>query len=275
MATSSSVHFPSAWWATAAYLWILRCDRPALAWEYLRRNPDYRQECPEGIESGVGAARRWELAAYERATSDARDTQPIWSRPPTDVRALGRSPDGQGALLSVWRLPGCKALLHDGKELLLCIVRGACTVRLALVDDFVDGEAMAWLVPVGARSTWTSIPAHDAWLSGGTSRAGVMARSLPIRTAITHMYTLQALDGVLAGASQREIARVLFGAERVDRSWRPDGDLRARTRFLIRRGLALMRGGYVDLLRGSERSAQRMRTLRGRPGNDSSVSESP
>ncbi|HFT4328118.1 TPA: DUF6499 domain-containing protein, partial [Klebsiella variicola] len=29
---------------TAAYLYTLHLDGPALAWEYLRRNPDYRRD---------------------------------------------------------------------------------------------------------------------------------------------------------------------------------------------------------------------------------------
>jgi Family of unknown function (DUF6499) len=32
----------SAWTATAGYLYLLQLDAPSLAWEYLRRNPDYR-----------------------------------------------------------------------------------------------------------------------------------------------------------------------------------------------------------------------------------------
>lgn len=36
---------PSAPWAmSAAYLYLLDLDDPALAWEYLRRHPDYRSD---------------------------------------------------------------------------------------------------------------------------------------------------------------------------------------------------------------------------------------
>jgi hypothetical protein len=61
---------------------------------------------------------------------------------------------------------------------------------------------------------------------------------------------LRALDGHLAGATYREIAEVLFGAARVPTgsSWRTH-DLRGRTIRLVRMGLKLMRGGYLDLLR--------------------------
>lgn len=32
------------WMANAAYLYILFLDRPAVAWEHLRRNPNYRND---------------------------------------------------------------------------------------------------------------------------------------------------------------------------------------------------------------------------------------
>ncbi len=63
-----------------------------------------------------------------------------------------------------------------------------------------------------------------------------------------HMRTLQALDGTLAGASQRGVAEVLFGIAVVTEHWYDDGDLRAQVRRLIRRGQTLMDGGYHRLL---------------------------
>jgi hypothetical protein len=65
---------------------------------------------------------------------------------------------------------------------------------------------------------------------------------------------LRALDGHLAGATYREIAEVLFGASRVPTGapWKTH-DLRGRTIRLVRTGLKLMRGGYLDLLRSIRR----------------------
>ena len=63
-----------------------------------------------------------------------------------------------------------------------------------------------------------------------------------------HMHTLQALDGTLAGASQRGVAEVLFGINTVAERWYDDSDLRAQVRRLIRRGQTLMDGGYQRLL---------------------------
>jgi hypothetical protein len=61
---------------------------------------------------------------------------------------------------------------------------------------------------------------------------------------------LRALDGSLQGMSQREIATILVGAERVATDWRHPGQhLRGRVRRAVGRGYALMNGGYLALLR--------------------------
>jgi len=61
---------------------------------------------------------------------------------------------------------------------------------------------------------------------------------------------LIALDGSLAGASQRQIAAALFGASIVSEKWdAPGRPLRYKVRRAIRAGNKLMRGGYRNLIR--------------------------
>ena len=60
---------------------------------------------------------------------------------------------------------------------------------------------------------------------------------------------LRALDGRNENKSYRAIAEGLFGKKRIpDRAWKTH-DLRNRTIRLVQSGLALMRGGYRELLR--------------------------
>jgi hypothetical protein len=61
---------------------------------------------------------------------------------------------------------------------------------------------------------------------------------------------LRALDGHLDGETYRVIAQVLFGSTRVPAGtgWKTH-DLRDRTIRLVRSGVRLMQGGYLDLLR--------------------------
>jgi hypothetical protein len=50
------------WRPSAAYLYILHLDSIALAWEYLRRNADYRREWDEsGKQHPARDARNWGL----------------------------------------------------------------------------------------------------------------------------------------------------------------------------------------------------------------------
>jgi len=81
-------------------------------------------------------------------------------------------------------------------------------------------------------------------------RAGRFARGLypRERKAERWIMMLRAWDGLQAGASQREIAAVLFGARVVRDDW-DAGFLRSRIQRLIREARKLVGGGYRMLLR--------------------------
>ena len=61
---------------------------------------------------------------------------------------------------------------------------------------------------------------------------------------------LRALDARLAGATYREIATDLFGADAVAEPGWKTLPVRARTIRLVQDAIAMMEGGYFDLLRG-------------------------
>jgi hypothetical protein len=60
--------------------------------------------------------------------------------------------------------------------------------------------------------------------------------------------SIRALDARNSGGTFRSIAEALFGKRIPDRAWKTH-DLRNRTIRLVQSGLALMRGGYRELLR--------------------------
>ena len=65
---------------------------------------------------------------------------------------------------------------------------------------------------------------------------------------------LRALDGDLAGAGYRDIAHAVFGDHVPDGAeWRTHS-LRSATIRLVQEGRALMRGGYLELLRPDRRA---------------------
>ncbi len=72
---------------------------------------------------------------------------------------------------------------------------------------------------------------------------------LPSQRRQRFALVLRALDGRNEGKTYRAIAEGLFGNKRIpERAWKTH-DLRNRTIRLVQRGLALMRGGYRELLR--------------------------
>ncbi len=83
------------------------------------------------------------------------------------------------------------------------------------------------------------------WLNGGRP---IAIQMMPLRQRKRLVLALRALDGHLAKASYREIARVLFDLGDVTGSAWKDHDLRDRTIRLVRLGTSLMRGGYKQLL---------------------------
>jgi len=123
-------------------------------------------------------------------------------------------------------------------------------VQLALAPGLEDG--MAYLYAIRACATpcarYRALAAGLDALSTATGAApAAAARSRPTPAALLELHTLQALDATLAGASLREVAVGLFGADAVVADWHKDSALRARVRRLVRRGDALMRAGYRRL----------------------------
>lgn len=248
MADSSAFH----WHPSAAYLYVLHLNGPALAWEYLRRNPEYRRVWQRHRRRPQYEAHRWCLRLLEDPTRDARDAHPDWFPDPSSVVQVypDADPTTDALLFQLWRIPGRKHLTHDGKRLVLTTQLVDRMLRMAISPALEDGMAYGYAVRAGCqlRERWRVIEAELSALDPATVERTALATGRPTRTSILHMRTLQALDGTLAGASQRGVAEVLYGITAVAERWYEDGDLRAQVRRLIRRGQTLMDGGYQRLL---------------------------
>jgi len=227
-------HHLAHWYPTAAYLYVLSLDALALAWEYLRRNPDYRLDWLRRARR-PDAAHRWGLRLWEDPDLDARNAHPAWL--PGHGSVVQLHPDADPPIgvepFAFWRIPGHKQLLHDGKGLALIARSPGHCLRFALAPGLEDGMAVAY--------------AHRGHGASHAPDAVSMARPRPPPTALLELHTLQALDATLAGASLRDVAEGLFGADAVVADWHADGELRARVRRLVHRGNTLMRGGYRRL----------------------------
>ena len=231
-------HHVAHWYPTAAYLYVLWLDALALAWEYLRRHPDYRLDWLRRARR-PDAAHRWGLRVLEDPALDARDAHPAWQPGQADVVQLypDADPPADAESFTFWRIPGHKQLLHDGKGLALIARSPGQCLRFALAPGLQDGMAVAYAHRGGAAAP----------VRGHASGAALAdARPRPSQSALLELHTLQALDAILAGASLREVAEGLFGTDAAA-GWYSDGGLRSKVRRLVRRGDALMRGGYRHL----------------------------
>lgn len=244
-------HSAASWYPTAAYLYVLHLDGPALAWEYLRRHPDYRHDWLRRRRRS-DAAHRWGLRLLEDPALDARDAHPAWFPDHDAVLQLypDADPSPDAVAFTLWRLPGRKHLIHDGRRLLLMTRWPGGCLRFALAPDLTDGMAYAYAIRAcdtpQARCQALAASLNElAAVIGITPVARTPPR--PSLTALLELHTLQALDATLAGASLREVAEGLFGSDAVAAGWYADGGLRSRVRRLVRRGRSLMRGGYRRL----------------------------
>ncbi|NKI70251.1 DUF2285 domain-containing protein [Collimonas pratensis] len=247
MAESSSDH----WHPGAAYLYVLHLDGPALAWEYLRRDPDYRRDWLHR-RPHPDAAQRWGLRLLEDPGQDARDAHPAWFPDHDTVVQLypDADPPPDAVAFDFWRILGYKQLFHDGRRLVLVARQPGCCLRLALAPTLEDGMAYVRAIRAGQApcASYRALAGELEKLqeASAPAPAGVV-KPRPSPSSLLELHTLQALDGTLAGASLRTVADVLFGSDAVAAGWHADGDLRARVRRLVQRGKKLMRGGYRRL----------------------------
>lgn len=243
------------WRPLVAYVYLLHLDGPALAWEYLRRNPQYRTDWHNQTPH---AASRWGLACLENPTRDARHAEPAWLVESDDITRLtvDHAPIAKQTRFTLWGTPGHKRLQHDGRRLLLTNALGHDQLRIALDESIRDDVPVGFLVrsDASAPAQYRAIE-RQRQLWTDCSVVG-QAHPRPDRSAVVHMRCLQAADGADAGASHRTIATMLFGKDSVDARWDGDGDLRNQIRFLLRRARRLIGGDYPRLLSACAASQQ-------------------
>ena len=177
---------------------------------------------------------------------DARSAEPAWLPDPDPLVALAPADIDEADTFSLWSVPGRKSLVHDGRRLLLRTTLGRRAVRLALSLSLGDGMPFAFAVPAGRRGRRGVQAAAD--LDAALAGSPLRARTPPItRSDLVHMRALQALDAEHDGASEHEIAVLVFGTFDEPESWN-DSAIRANVRYLLDHGRRFRDGGYRNLL---------------------------
>jgi hypothetical protein len=148
-----------------------------------------------------------------------------------------------------WGIPGRKSLVHDGFGIQLTARNPPGVKRAVLALDLGTDAPYGFLIPAGnrTRDSCRAVNEFAETYHGPEDKTLKDIPERPTRSALTHMRTLQAIDGARSGASHRDIARALFGSDAVN-DWSPDSELRAQIRYFLRRGTAFTDGAYRTLL---------------------------
>ncbi|WP_249730252.1 MULTISPECIES: DUF2285 domain-containing protein [unclassified Chelatococcus] len=130
---------------------------------------------------------------------------------------------------------------------------GGQTIRVVRLAGVSPDIPLAALVPLDADG-------FDRMEGIGRLLRALQGRTIPHDQRLTpqqkrrHRFMLQATDGRMNGATYRDIARVIFGVDRVAAEPWKTSALRDATTALVKDGLAMIAGGYRTLLRHRRRS---------------------
>jgi hypothetical protein len=158
----------------------------------------------------------------------------------------------------LWQLPGRKCLTHDGACLRARVRTAQESIHVRLGNNLASGKRFGYLLPENGRVTESLqvIAALSALYRRVKANQTSAVFNRPARSTVYHFRSLQALDGLSVGASQREIAVAIVGDEMVAAEWSADSALRAHVRTLIQRGQRLLNGGYRGLVESHDARKQ-------------------
>ena len=253
------------WRSPEAAAALKNLDRSGVAWEFLRRDPEY-------CEHYASVARRMDSGAISPETgltelSDRwgclfirdpnlpAESDPLLWRPEllplslTLVAAPDGYPEAHGPLPRDVDAARLRLQRADGLHL--------------LIED-TDGDHRLWLPSASASDKLAATVVLDdrfalriaALIRFQRRLEGRPTGPLPKAWRITPRHLrrlalmLRALDGHLARASYREIADALFGSEAVTRYAWKTSSIRGQTIRLVKDAVRTMKGGYRRLLRG-------------------------
>jgi hypothetical protein len=250
------------WRSPSVYAYLDQLDPSGLAWEFLRRNPDYQRDYrtvtrnPARTELSEALQRRWGLR-FPVDPGLRTDRAPVVWLPGINPSTVLLAP--APALLRDTRTiegitPVFARIADDGDYWL--IEDPPCHLPIVLIGGATAASPIAAIIPLSVDFSARARAALRFWrlLHGQQSRRP--SRGLTQQRHRRLALTLRALDAHLAGETYRAIAQGLFGPERIPAGsgWKTH-DLRDRTIRLVRAGIALMRGGYLGLLRGPHHRA--------------------
>jgi hypothetical protein len=251
------------------YAYTRGLDHTGWAWEFLRRNEDYQRDFrinraghPVPIKHAGGAivlrlrrrvlaAERWGLHCFADPQMPADAAHVFWL---TDQRkysvscTLRSANDNVVAALSLASFMGQRRVLVTPEDEFVVIADHQVSACMVVKNaTFLIGNSTVTFEILGLEDPTKAIEAVQALRRLSTNAA--KALNVQSRFPPKYLNYLIALDGHLAGRSYRDIAEILYGAERIGPYWTDDSrGYKSKVRRAVERGVALMKGGYRELL---------------------------
>ncbi len=223
----------------------LRLSVPELAWEFLRRNTDYRAEFARISRRPDLVDPRWGLRFGADPVIAAPEAEVFW-RPDAAPGLVVPFEQDAGVASSPqrsWRPSGAGRRADDGLH-----VRTPEGLQLQYRGSARPGEPLLVVLTFdqdfGLRVR--AVERLNRAVAGLAAPASQVTAAQRERLA----KSLVALDGDLAGDSYRAIAAAVFGPDPIERELWRTSSVRAATIRLVQAGRRMMRGGYLKLLRG-------------------------
>lgn len=251
------------WRDPESYRWMMALPRTAWAWEFLRRNPHYRSDyarhlqiLPSNNQPEHLGALPWSLLRFEDPVRDARTANVLWQmKACRDVLPLAAAPMRAGTAADTLKLSElqCRTSVYDygvedRKEVLLA--QEGRALQLTIFGNTLLEQALLLTpaLPVARynKSRLLAVRRLADVVKHGWLRPLLYKRE---RQSSRLARVVQALDGWLAQAPQREIATSLFSRDRVERDWHdPHNHLRDHVRRAVSYGRELMAAKYRRFL---------------------------
>ena len=231
------------WRNKASYAYAAKLTGLGWAWEFLRRNPRFREECARSAARPAAGGKtprpifppsKWGVLRTDSLDQTAAEANVFWD---------------PAVCLSVLQLIAPAAPLGAPHNVLVC--EGERRLQLAIWHcPCIEEDALltsALVAPDGLRQRQRSLAGLNAYIFTGHLPVHLFPQ---LAGGARLVHVAQALDGALSSASHREIAAAVYGERRVLTSWNDPGEhLRDTVRRSIVRGKSLMNGGYRRFLR--------------------------
>jgi len=241
----------SNWRNADAYSYPKKLGSAAFAWEFLRRNSAYQatyQSTVANPEMSERVAEQWGLQFMVDPSLPWDRACVIWlpHLNPTTVVVIS-APDEFTEARSIGELtPAFSRGTANGEHWLLD--QSDDRLPVALIAGANANRPAAVVIPLDDNFPMRAEATRCLFAAVAGSAPGRMPDALTVQQRRRLGLILRCLDGRLAGCSYRTIAEVLFGCAFDGADWKSH-DQRARTIRLCRRGIDLMNGEYLNLVR--------------------------